>query len=257
MAIVSDTMGPADIAAVTGNYGNNNGWGDGSIWIWVLFLFALMGGWGNNNGNGTGGGGFGYMGYPMMGNTVQNGFDQAAVMAGINGISSGMATGFANAEVSRCNGQTNILQALNNNQANLTSQLNAISTAQQTCCCDNRAAVADVKYTIATEACNDRAAVTTALQEVTAQNNANTQRILDKMCQQEIDALKTENANLQTQLNLANLAASQGQQTATLLADNAAQTARLLPQAPIPAYMVPNPNCCGQNYYGYGCGCGA
>lgn len=252
MAIVSDSMGPADIAAVTGNYGNNNGWGDGSIWIWVLFLFALMGGWGNNNGNGGG-----YVPYSMMGNTVQSGFDQAAVMAGLNGISSGMATGFANAEVSRCNGQTNILQALNNNQANLTGQLNTIAMNQQTYACNTGAQVADIKYTIATEACNDRAAVTAALQEVTAQNNANTQRILDKMCQQEIDALKTENANLQTQLNLANLAASQGQQTATLLADNAAQTARLLPQAPIPAYVVPNPNCCGQNYYGYGCGCGA
>ena len=254
MAIVSDSMGPADIAAITGSNNNgNNGWGDGSVWIWVLFLFALMGGWGNN-GNNTG---YGAIPYAMMGGNVQSGFDQAAVMAGINGITSGIATGFANAEVSRCNGQTNILQALNNNQTNLMTQLNNIAMNQQNCCCENRAAVADLKYTVATEACNDRAAVTEALTSVTAQNNLNTQKILDKLCQQEIDALKTENANLQTQLNLANLAASQGQQTATILADNAMQTARLLPQAPIPAYVVPNPNCCGnQGYYNYGCGCG-
>lgn len=247
MAIVSDSMGPADFAAITGN--GNNGWGEGSVWIWVLLLFALMGGWGNN-GNMNGG----YMAYPLMGNTVQNGFDQAALMAGINGITTSIATGFGNAEVSRCNGQTNILQTLANNQANLTTQLNAIAMNQQNCCCENRAAVADLKYNVAMEACADRAAVGDALQAVTAQNNANTQRILDKLCQQEIDALKTENANLQTQLNLASLAASQGQQTATILADNAAQTARLLPQAPIPAYIVANPNGCGQTYYGCGCG---
>ena len=73
------------------------------------------------------------------------------------------------------------------------------------------------------------------------------------MCQQEIDALKTQNANLQTQINLANLAASQNAQTGQLLADNAAQTATLrqaLNPTPIPAYVVPSP------YLNGGCGCG-
>lgn len=254
MSLVSDSMGPADIAAVTGNYGGNNGFGDGSVWIWVLFLFAFMGGWGNNNGNN---GGIDYITYPFMGNTMQSGFDQAAVMAGINGITTGLTNGFANAEVSRCNGQTNVLQALNNNQANLTNQLNTIAMNQQNCCCENRAAVADLKYSVAMEACNDRAAVTDALVAVTAQNNANTQRILDKMCQQEIDALKTENANLQTRLTMANLAASQNAQTAAILTDNLAQTQALeqyLAPTPRPAYVVQNPNCCGQNFYGCGCG---
>ena len=76
------------------------------------------------------------------------------------------------------------------------------------------------------------------------------------MCQQEIDQLKTQNANLQTQINLANLSASQTAQTARILADNAAQTQALeqyLNPAPIPAYVVQNPNCCQQNW---GCGCG-
>ena len=76
------------------------------------------------------------------------------------------------------------------------------------------------------------------------------------MCQQEIDALKTQNANLQTQINLANLQASQSDQTARVLADNAAQTATLrqaLNPTPIPAYVVQNPNNSYQSYCGCGC----
>ena len=92
--------------------------------------------------------------------------------------------------------------------------------------------------------------------DVEASLSAKTQVILDKLCQQEIDTLKAQNANLQTQINLANLQASQSDQTARVLADNAAQTATLrqaLNPTPIPAYVVQNPNGCGQPYYGCGC----
>jgi len=89
--------------------------------------------------------------------------------------------------------------------------------------------------------------------------NSGIQSIQDKLCQQEIDALKAANANLQTQVNLANLQASQNQQTGQLLADNAAQTLALqnalMPKAPVPAYIVQNPNGCNCGTYG-GCGCG-
>lgn len=255
MAIMSDSMGPADIAAVTGNNGNGN-WGDGSIWIWVLFLFALMGGWGNNGNNGGGG----YMAYPYMGNTVQSGFDQAAIMSGLNGITSGISTGFANAEVSRCNGQTNILQALNTNQANLTNQLNTIAMNQQNCCCENRAATAEVKYVVANEAAATR-----------ANTDAKVQMVMDKLCQLELDGVKQNYENriagmqntidgLRTQVSNARFDASQDAQTATIQAGqrNLANEVEqyVLPTAR-PAYIVQNPNCCGQNYYGYGCGCGA
>ena len=123
------------------------------------------------------------------------------------------------------------------------------------CCCENRLASADLKYTIATEACADRQAVNDALKDVIASNTANTQSILDKLCQQEIDALKTQNENLRTQINMANLAQSQTEQTARILADNAAQTVALeqrLNPTPVPAYVVQNPNCCSTNT----CGCG-
>ena len=218
-------------------YGNAFG-GDWSFWIIILFLFCFMG---NGWGNGWNGGG-GYQVPIQVDNDIQRGFDQQSLMAGIGNITNAVTNGFANAEISRCNAEANTLQALN-----------TIGMSLQNCCCENRAGLADLKYTVATEACADRNAVSTALREVIASNTANTQAILDKMCQQEIDALKTQNANLQTQINLAALQASQTDQTARVLADNAAQTATLrqaLNPTPIPAYVVQNPNgCnCGQTF---------
>lgn len=236
MSLVDNNgLSAADVAAVVG--GNNGlGWGgeNGAWWLIILFLFFINGnnGWGNNgNSNGNG----------YVVSDVQRGFDQSAIMNSLNGINTAVNNGFATS------------------QANLTNQLNTIAMAQQNCCCENRAATADLKYTIATEACADRTAISDALRDVIASNTANTQAILDKMCQQEIDALKTQNANLQTQINLANLQASQTAQTARILQDNAAQTMALenyLNPTPIPAYMVQNPNCCGTPAYNY-CGCNA
>ena len=125
------------------------------------------------------------------------------------------------------------------------------------CCCDNRQAVSDLKYTVATENCANRQALNEGVRDIIQSQNQNTQAILDKLCQQEIDALKTQNANLQTQLNLASLAASQNAQTGQILADNAAQTAVLrqaLNPAPVPAYVVQNPNGCNCGNFN-GCGC--
>ena len=217
----NDALSPSDIAAVVGN---NDGFGNGNgawFWIIVLFLFANNGNWGwGGNGNNQG---------------VQDGFNHQAVMTQLGDINGAINAGFAGAEISRCN-----------TQANLTNQLNQIAMNQQNCCCENRQAIADLKYTIANEAAATR-----------ANDQANTQLILDKMCQQEIDALKTQLQAAQTQINLANLKASQNDQTAQILADNLRQTQALeqyLNPAPIPAYVVGNPNCCSQNT---GCGCGS
>ena len=201
----------SDIAAATGN--NNNGFGFNGDGAWIFFLFILMlaGGWNNN--------GFGGNGQPAVIADVQRGFDQSALMSSLNGVTAAINTGFSNAEVSRCNSQANILQTLNNNQANLSTQLNTIAMNQQNCCCQNRAGLADLKYTVATEACADRTAVTDALRDVIASNTANTQAILDKLCQQQIESLKAQNQQLQMQGYLANLAASQNAQTGQILAD--------------------------------------
>ena len=246
-----------------GGYGGGFGNGFGGDGWWILLLFILLGGnngWGN--GFGANGGGTTY-----VANDVQRGFDQAALTSGINGISTSLCNGFSNVQQSLCNGFAGVNQTVSNGfaQAEISNnarqmadmqQQFALQSALQNCCCENRAATADLKYTVATEACADRNAISDALRDVIASNTANTQAILDKLCQQELEALKTQNQNLQTQLNMANLAASQGNQTARILADNAAQTQALeqyLNPTPIPAYVVQNPNCCMPNYGGCGC----
>ena len=255
-------LSPADVAAVTGN---NSGFGsfggDGAWLILILLLFAAF------NGNGWGGygnGGAAPYQFNNANNDVQRGFDQQAVMAGIGAVQNGLS----DAAVSQCNQTQSILAgfaSLGNQMASnrfdtittLNAGHNAILQNLAQCCCDNRAAVADLKYTVATENCADRQALNDGVRDIIQSQNQNTQAILDKLCQQEIDALKAQNANLQTQINLANLAASQNAQTGQILADNAAQTAVLrqaLNPAPIPAYVVQNPNGCNCGQYS-ACGC--
>lgn len=252
-------LSAADIAAVTGANGNGAfGWGQGGLfWIIVLFLFAMMGNWGNGFGGGNA-----QMPYILSNTTntdIQRGFDQQALMSGINGINTTVANGFANAEISRCNSQANILQTLNNNQSATNANMNTLAMSLQNCCCENRAGLADLKYTVATEACADRQAVTDALTAVTTAMNAGFQGIYNQMCQDKIDSKNEEIANLRTQLSMKDLAASQIAQTSQILANNEAQTAaleRYLAPNPIPAYVVQNPNCCNPGYYNGSCGCG-
>lgn len=242
MAISDGNLSAADIAAVTG--GNGFGFGnDGGWWLILLFLFAF-GGWGNN-GWGNGGNG-GYGGVPYVVNDVQRGFDQSAVMSGIAGIQTSLSNGFATSEVSQCN-QT----------ANLTGQLSALALNQATNACKTDSNIADLKYTVATEACADRQAVTDALQVVTNAINTGVQSIKDQLNAQTLEAKNEEIANLRTQINLANLSASQNAQTAALIANNEAQTTaleRYLAPVPIPAYIVQNPNGCGCGYSYGTCG---
>ena len=244
--INNEGFSAADLAAVVGNSNGDFG-GNGAWWLLILLIFANNG-WGNGGFGGNANGGFvPYMPPYATANDVQSGFDQAAVISGINGITSAISNGFAGAEISRAN-----------TLASITNQMNTIAMNQQNCCCENRANIADLKYTVATEACADRSAVSDALRDVIAANTASTQRILDQMCQDKIDAKNEQIQNLQNQLAMANLAASQTAQTAQLLADNARQTAVLedyLNPVARPAFIVQNPNCCAQNY-GYGCGCG-
>lgn len=249
---LTDNLSAADLAAVLGN-NNNDFSGNGAWWLLILLIFANNG-WGGNGFGGNNGSSGGYATQEQL----QSGLDQMAVMNSLNGLTSAVTTGFGNAEISRAN-----------TLASITNQMNTIAMNQQQCCCDNRLATANLAATIAQEACSDRQAVNDGVRDLLSANTANTQALLntinngiqsiqDKLCQQEIDALKTQNANLQTQLNLANLRGSQEAQTAAILANNEAQTAaleRYLAPTPIPAYVVQNPNCCAQNF-GYGCGCG-
>lgn len=149
------------------------------------------------------------------------------------------------AEIQRGFDQNSIMNGLANIQ-------NSIQNASS----NNQLGIADLKYTVATEACADRNAISMALRDVLESNNAGVQKVLDTMCQDKIDAKNETIALLRQQLTMAQLSASQNQQTAQILADNAAQTVALeqyLAPVPKPAYTVQNPNCCQQNW-GYGCG---
>lgn len=286
-------MSPADFAAIVGNGGGNNGGngngfgdGNGAWWLLVLFLFAMNGGWGNRNGGGSNGGGYsdgvGAVPYLMTESTqaaLQNGFNQQAILGGINGINQTLSNGFANSEVSRCNNQANILQTLGNNQIGLyqtlnanqnatTANMNQLAMSLQQCCCDNRAGLADLKYTVAQENCADRQVINDGIRDVIANQTANTQALInnqtagfraieDKLCQLELDGYKQKVSEQAAEISALKGAISQTSQTAALIQDNNAQTANLIRAinpSPVPAYQVPNPNtgCCGGNYYGCG-----
>lgn len=282
-------LSAADVAAVVdgrnGGYNDGFGFGGGNAW-WIIIL--LLFGWGNRN-NGNSGGAQDWIPYMMSNNTngdVQRGFDQAALTSGLTNISTGMCNGFAGVNQNLCNGFAGVNATVNsaassaeisNNarqmanmqqlfglQTGISNQLNNIAMNQQNCCCENRAAIADVKYAIATENCADRAAISDGIRDLMAQNTANTQAIvnstnagfqgiMDKLCQLELDAKNDKIADLQSQLNRTTIISD-------LKANNEAQSAYLINRinpTPIPAYYVQNPNCCNNNYYGSGCGCGA
>lgn len=209
--------------------GNNGGFGDmgGNGW-WIILLFLLLGFGGNWNNGGFGG------------NGVQEGFNQAAITSGlasiqnsINDVQGAICNGFSQAEI-----------ANNARQMSDMQQMFSMQSQLQQCYCDNRAGIESLRATIASENCADRQAVADGVQ-----------RILDQMCNDKIDAKNERIADLERQLTMANLAASQGAQTAAILANNDAQTTALeqyLAPTPRPAYIVQNPNCCPQNF---GCGC--
>ena len=223
-------------------YGNNGGgfgnFGGDGWWLILLFLFAFNGGWGN------GFGGNNSVPYAVN-NDVQRGFDQASIMGGLNDITSAICNGFSNAELSRANANTNLLQSIWNMQMN-----------QQNCCCETRQAITAVGGTVASEACETRYANAQNTRDIIDSNNRNMQAIMDKLCALELDNARSKIEDLQRELTAANLLASQTAQTSQILADNARQTVALeqyLNPVPIPAYVVQNPNCCNAVT---NCGCG-
>lgn len=260
MSLTNGELSAADIAAVTGN--NNGGFGnwggDGAWWLIILFLFMFNGNWGNGYGNGG------------VGSEVQRGFDQSAIMSGLSGIQSSLTSGFVDTAAALCNGFAGVNAAVSNGfaQAEIAANSRQMADMNQNfalqsqlaqCCCDNRLASADLKYTIATENCADRTALADGIRDILESQNNGVQRILDTMCQDKIDAKNERIADLERQLTMANLAASQGAQTAAILANNDMQTATLeqyLAPVPRPAYIVQNPNGCGCGMTST-CGCGA
>ena len=280
MSLTSESMTPADIAAVTGNSrgsGGGLGYGDGAWWIIILFLFAAMNGWGNNgNGGGNGGGGNYGAGdlYPWMNQSdqINDGFrDQMlntnvmSIRDGIQNLSTQLCNCCGDMQMALANGFAGVEQGANARQMAdmqqafamqqaMNSGFNGLQSQLAQCCCDNRLATVQTQNIVQNEGAQTRLAI---------QNQ--TQSILDKLCQLELDGLKQDNANLRTQLNMANLAASQIAQTAQIREGQNATMASLvneLTSCPIPSQPVygsqPIFTCNGNNNgCGCGCGCGA
>ena len=266
--------------------GNNGGFGDfgGSGW-WVLILFLLLGGWNNNGFGGYGnGGGIAAEGaamYPWMNqsNQINGGFRDQMLNTSIASIGDKITSGFGNVQTALCSGFAGVNASVANGfaQAEIANNARQIADMQQSfaaqtatlqgfnglqsqlaqCCCDNRAGLADLRYTVATEACADRAAVNDALRDVIAANTASTQRILDQLCADKIEQKNDVIAQLRSELMYARGQASQDVQTAAIQAGQrglANEIEQYVLPTPRPAYIVQNPNCCTPNY---GCGCGA
>jgi len=227
----------ADIAAATNN---GDGFGDGNGCWWLLILFALLGGFGNN-GYGNGGYAGGNELYPWVNQSenVNNGFrDQMlqsgiqGIQQGINGLSTqlcnasndvqvGMLNGFNSVNLGMLNGFNTIEQGANARQmADMQQAFNAQMATQQGFN-GVQGQLATQTATILAENCADRAALSDGVRDIIASNTAQTQTIIDKLCQLELDGYKRQvdderrqNLNLQNQLNMANLAASQQAQNA-------------------------------------------
>ncbi len=275
-----------------GGFGNAFG-GDGSWWI--LLLFILLGGWGNGYGGGYGGNEL----YPWMNQSeqVSGGFrDQmlnsniSAIQSGVNDISSQLCSGFGGVQQSLCNGFAGVNATLNSGfagvesnantrqianmqnlfgmQTAMTGGFNNLATLQATNASNTLAGLKDVQYTVATENCADRYEAAQNTRDIIENCNRNNQAILDKLCQLELDGVKAQVdakndriSELQTQLNMANLAASQTAQTAAIQAGQVAEVDALynrLSSCPVPSMPVygsqPIFTCGGNNY---GCGCGS
>lgn len=215
------------VAPAYGGGGFGNGFGSDGWWV-ILLLLICGGGFGN-------GFGFGGGAYPWMNtnNDVQRGFDQNSLMTGITGVQNAVTSGFGTIQSTLSNGFAQAEIAANGRQMADMNQTFALQSQMAQCCCDNRLATVQTQNIVQ----NEGAATRLAIQQ-------QTQAILDKMCQQEIDTLKAQNLELQNRVNMQNLAASQVAQTAQLIADNTAQTQYIVNRVapyPIPAYTVANP----------------
>lgn len=237
MASISDNgmFMPVAPTGNSGGFGLDNGW-------WIILLFIVLGGWGNGCGYGNG-----------NGSEIQMGFNQAAVTSGISDIQQAICNGVATVAGAVQNGFAQAEIAANARQIADMQQNFALQQQFNNCCCENRAAIADLRYTVAQENCADRQAVNDALVNLTAQMNAGFQSIKDEFCADRLARKDEIIAELRSQLNERDRVASQNFQTAQIEAGQRALASEIenyvRPQAN-PAYVVPNPNCCPNYSYG-------
>lgn len=267
----------SDIAAVTGNDRNNGGFGDG-WWILLVILFAANG-WGYGNGFGFNGGGFGgnggsrgFYGFTAPWATqsdIREAVDQQTLISKLDNQTYGLADSTYALNTAITSGFNGVDNAICTLGYQTQAGFNTLGAQLAQCCCDTRAAIKDgvTQGVMNTNALSSQLSNSFCdLEKANMQNRYDAQtntcntlqaidklgdRIIDFMTQDKIAALTAENQSLK-------FAASQSAQNAFITANQTAQTAeivrRLETPCPIPAYFVPNPNCCyTPANYGFGC----
>lgn len=282
---LTDDNGNGMVMPVTpmGNYGGGgcSGFGDGDGW-WIILLFILLagnGGWGNGFGGGAGG--FAANGaalYPwmnqaeitsdgfrdqMMNNNITSirdgiGDISTQLCNGFAGVNAGVANGFAQAEIAANGRQMANMQTAFAGQTAMTQGFNQLGSQFADCCCENRLASADLKYTIATENCADRYEASQNTRDIIDSQTKGTQAILDKLCALELDGVKAQlaqaerdNLGLQNQLNMAAMQNGLNGEVDALY--------NRLKNCPVPSMPVygNTPIFTCNNNSGCGCGCGS
>ena len=239
---MTDNYSLSDIAAVTDGNRNNGMFGNDWAWIIILLLF----GYGGRGFGGFGGGQGGY-GVPCATQAdVRSAVDQQTLISKLDQ----QTYGLADSTYALNNAITNGFFGVQNS---LCQGFNGVSREIADCCCSTKSAIADVKYTIANEGCETRHALFNNTRDIIDNANANSRAILDFLTQDKIATLTAENQALKFQ-------ASQSAQNAFITANQEAQTAELIRRlgrdCPVPAYVVPNPNCCYNANVTFGNGCG-
>lgn len=232
----------ADIAAVTDGNRNNSGWGDGNGWWVLIILFALFG-WGGNGGFGRNGSGES-VATSATDAAIQRGFDNQSVMSKLNGLENGLCDGFYAANNTMLQGfnalgntvqQGNfgIQQAINDVAVGAMQNTNALQAQLQNCCCENREAIAQVRYDMATNTCSINNTIQNSARDIIDNQNANYRAIHDELVAAQIEAKNEKIAEQQSLIQSLNLAQSQANQNQYLI--------NQLRPCPTPAYITCNP----------------
>jgi len=237
--MADDNMTLGYLMGQEGNKSGNGMFGSGGIYdlLALALVFGAWGGGGFGFGGGFGGGGAGLQGMATRAD-VNEAFALNGIENGIRGIQQGI-----------CDSTYGLTNTVN-------SGFNSLSSQLASCCCDNRAATADLKYSIGSEFCALGNAMQSGFRDVVESNNAGTRAIMEKLSQIEYNSLNDKYQAALTENQSLKFAASQAQQNAFITANQEAQTAELIRRIapmPVPSYTVPAPYPYG--YHG-GCGCG-
>ena len=249
----------ASVPLVT-TLGGNDMFGGGDSWIGLIIVLALLGG---GFGNGFGFGGFGGFGGNRGGFVepcatqadVRAAVDQQTLISKLDNQTYGLADSTYALNNSITNGFHGVDNAICNLGYNVQSGFNSLGHQISDCCCTTQRSIDNVRYDMATQACDTRNLIQNTTRDIIDNANANNRALLDFLVNDKISTLQAENQSLKFK-------ASQAEQNAFITANQQAQTAELIRRlgadCPIPAYVVPNPNCCynPQVTFGYSNGCG-